>query len=379
VFLIVLENKSYETVFGAASHSKLQDLSAEGRLLTNYWGIGHNSLDNYIAMVSGQAPNPVTQWDCPVFLDFVGVTKIDRMKAILGRLGEKKIVRLLNDKQPDAGKNLQNDYNLLVGAGCVYPGSVPTIADQLEQSRLTWRAYMQDMIGNCNHPELGHFDKTGIPLIGNRARYTPRHNPFVYFHSLIGESDTAHGSCYDNDRPLGDLNPKHEGLAKDLEDGDVPNLVFISPNLCNDGHTDCIRPNDKSVVHKRADEMAAIDLFVPQLIDVIIHSSMYKDSMVIVTFDEAEVPKVYAPEDEGPDDTNPAPDWADRCCHEEPGPIWKDPGIHGPGGGKVGAIVISPFIKNKSPDDHEYNHYALLKTIEDLFNLGHLGLLPSPG
>jgi hypothetical protein len=88
VFLIVLENKSYENTFGKASHSKLKDLSAEGRLLTNYWGIGHNSLDNYIAMVSGQAPNPITQMDCPIFLDFVGTPKIERMKRTLTVFGE---------------------------------------------------------------------------------------------------------------------------------------------------------------------------------------------------------------------------------------------------------------------------------------------------
>src|SRR5215471_13798111 len=64
VFLIVLENKSFDTTF--VPGSSLLTLAAHGVLLTNYWGIGHNSLDNYIAMISGQAPNPVTQMDCPV-------------------------------------------------------------------------------------------------------------------------------------------------------------------------------------------------------------------------------------------------------------------------------------------------------------------------
>ena len=67
VFLIVLENKSYDRTFGTGS--TLRTLATQGVLLTNYWGIGHNSLDNYIAMISGQAPNPVTQMDCPVFVD----------------------------------------------------------------------------------------------------------------------------------------------------------------------------------------------------------------------------------------------------------------------------------------------------------------------
>jgi len=380
VFVIVLENKSYENTFGEASHSRLKELSAKGRLLTNYWGIGHNSLDNYIALVSGQAPNPVTQMDCPVYLDFVGIRKIEKMKKVLKALGEDKVAQLLDKKQSRGGSNLQDGYDQLAGAGCVYPAKpvpVLTIADQLGKDN--WRAYMQDMTGNCEHPKLNHVDTTAIPLLGKKATYTPRHNPFVYFHSLIGEGNTAVGSCYANDRPLGDL--RHDGLAKDLLTGDVPNLVFISPNLCNDGHSDCIHPKETDPSHKRADEVAAIDSFVPQLVELIINSSAYKDSMVIITFDEAEVPKGYSPRDEEPDEDTATIDWADRCCDEQPGPIWKDPGIGGPGGGKVGAIVLSPFIKKKDPPDenHEYNHYALLRTIEDLFNLGHLGFAGQDG
>ena len=74
--------------------------------------------------------------------------------------------------------------------------------------------------------------------------------------------------------------------------------------------------------------MAAIDSFVPQLVELITHSAAYKDSMVMVTFDEAEVPKglYYSPKDEEPDeDIDPAPGWADKCCGEQPGPIWKRP------------------------------------------------------
>ena len=36
-------------------------LTKKGQLLTNYYAIGHFSLDNYIAMISGQSPNPDTQ------------------------------------------------------------------------------------------------------------------------------------------------------------------------------------------------------------------------------------------------------------------------------------------------------------------------------
>jgi len=113
---------------------------------------------------------------------------------------------------------------------------------------------------------------------------------------------------------------------------------------------------------KKADEVSAIDEFVPKLVALIKSSHAYKDGgMIVVTFDEAEVPKTpqtvqFLPDDEEHDeDPNPAPDWANSCCDEKPGPMWKDPGLRGPGGGKVGAIVISPFIKESTPDDKHAN------------------------
>ncbi|MHB1944432.1 MAG: hypothetical protein ACYCPE_04225, partial [Metallibacterium sp.] len=66
VFVIVLENEPYQVAFGAQSLAPYlaHTLPAEGALLTQYYATGHDSLDNYIALISGQAPNPDTQHDC---------------------------------------------------------------------------------------------------------------------------------------------------------------------------------------------------------------------------------------------------------------------------------------------------------------------------
>ena len=45
----------------------------------------------------------------------------------------------------------------------------------------------------------------------------------------------------------------------------------------------------------------------------------------------------------------------------------------GHGGGTVGALLLSPFITHPSTSQEPYNHYSLLRTIEDAFGLGHLG------
>src|SRR5271157_5313099 len=66
VWLIILENKSYDETFtGLNANSYLwQTLPSEGVLLKNYYGTGHTSQDNYIALASGQGPQADVQNDC---------------------------------------------------------------------------------------------------------------------------------------------------------------------------------------------------------------------------------------------------------------------------------------------------------------------------
>jgi hypothetical protein len=45
----------------------------------------------------------------------------------------------------------------------------------------------------------------------------------------------------------------------------------------------------------------------------------------------------------------------------------------GPGGGLVGAVALSPYVRPGTVTDRPYNHYSLLRSIEDLFGLGYLG------
>src|SRR5277367_3522709 len=75
VFVIVLENKSFSDTFGTSTQDPyLQNtLVPMGGLLTQYYGTGHVSLDNYISMISGQSPTPDTDNDClPGFTGTIG-------------------------------------------------------------------------------------------------------------------------------------------------------------------------------------------------------------------------------------------------------------------------------------------------------------------
>src|SRR3954452_9888511 len=115
VFVIVLENEDAEVTFGPGSPAPYlaTTLPGQGQLLEQYFGTAHLSLGNYIAMLSGQAPNPQTQADCQTFTDFLP--------------GPPTVI----DPNGQA-----------VGQGCVYPADVPTLADQLETAGLSWKGYM---------------------------------------------------------------------------------------------------------------------------------------------------------------------------------------------------------------------------------------------
>jgi phosphatidylinositol-3-phosphatase len=319
VFVIVLENQSYRATFGPGSAAPYlaDSLPAAGALLRQYYGIGHNSLDNYIALISGIAPNPRTQADCPRYEEFHETGTAP-------------------DGQP-------------VGTGCIYPAYVPTIANQLEARQLTWKGYMEDM-GNdpareaarCGHVPVGTSDRTERAERGDQ--YAAKHDPFVYFHAVLDGP-----SCAANVAPLSELRADLQSPAS------TPNYAFIVPNLCHDGH-------DSPCVDGAPGGLPAIDGFLRQWVPVITRSPAYADGgLLIVTFDEAL----------GSD--------ASACCGEPAGPNTRHPGVSGPGGGRTGAVLLSPFIRPGTVSDVPYNHYALLRSVEDAFGLPHLGYAAQPG
>jgi hypothetical protein len=70
---------------------------------------------------------------------------------------------------------------------------------------------------------------------------------------------------------------------------------------------------------------------------------------------------------------------AASCCKQPSGPNTAKPGVNGPGGGRTGAVLLSRFIRPGTVSNVPYNHYSLLRTIEDVFRLPHLGYAGRPG
>jgi hypothetical protein len=236
-----------------------------------------------------------------------------------------------------------------LGSGCVYPPQVKTIADQLEEAGLRWRGYMEDMGADpareparCAHPEIGTTDETQSATAADQ--YATRHNPFVYFHSIIDDR----ASCERNVVPLTML-PKQLSRARRTRE-----YTFITPDLCSDGHDEeCDNPDQKGGYE-------GIDEFLREWVPQILASPAYKqDGVLFVTFDESE-------------------SGAEACCFVPTGPNTAQQGIYGPGGGLTGTVVISPFVKPGTVNETPYNHYSMLRWTEDVFGLDHLGYAARP-
>ncbi len=330
VFVIVLENESATSTFGnpTADPYLARTLPSEGAYLPDFYSVGHASNDNYIAMVSGQPPNLLNQTDCVAEFPFIGVPLPNGVEE---------------------------------GAGCVYPASTQTIGNQLSAAGDTWKAYEQDM-GNipsresaaCGHPPLNAVDHTQDAVYNDG--YATRHDPFPYFESVTDNVNYCDAHVVALGSPGGlmppDALPGENGLAADLKSiATTPNYTYITPNLCMDGHDyPCANePSGSSALND-------IDRFLATWVPLITSSPAFKaNGLLQITFDE------------GADSDSTS------CCGETPNLTSPLPGLEGAGGGRIGSILISPFIAPGTVSTRAYNHYSALASFESMFGLPKLG------
>jgi hypothetical protein len=314
VFLIVLENEPYAAVFGPESKARFLagTLEKKGELLLRYEAVAHEQLANGIALISGQGPTPQTAEDCPTY-------------SAVTPAGE--------------GANGQ-----VLGTGCVYPSSTATIGEQLAAQHLSWRAYVEGIdepgvsAGACAHPAAG-----GADVSAEAGPYATFRDPFVYFEAVVSSP-----SCASDVVGL-------SALKGDLASASsTPTLSYIVPDRCHDaGPTPC----SPGATAGPADADGLLESVVPR----IMASKAYKDGgLLVITTDEAPSSGEFAD--------------SSSCCGQPPSyadlPIVEGKGH---GGGSVGALLLSPFVPAAKTSAEPYNHFSLLRTIEDIFKLKHLG------
>lgn len=128
----------------------------------------------------------------------------------------------------------------------------------------------------------------------------------------------------------------------------------------------------------------------------ILNSRAYKkDGLLIVTFDEGNLTLLAPTTDAATGKKLLLGTFhGQHCCDQKMGPNVTRPytvifkvssdedfklTLDGYGGDRIGAVLISPFIKPGTVSDVPYNHYSLLRSLEDIFHLDHLGYAGQSG
>jgi phosphatidylinositol-3-phosphatase len=410
VFLIVLSGQGYQQMYGADTDLPYlaHELLPKGELLTNYYAVAPSPLANAVALISGQGPTQQTAADCPTFTAIAPAT--------LGHDGQ------------------------VLGDGCTYPKTTPTLANQLMAKGYTWKAYVEGIndgptgvAKTCRRPTLGAADAANAPQTGDP--YVTWRNPFVYFDSL-----TARKACSKDDVGLGQL-------TRDLRSKKTtPSFSYIVPGTCDDGsQLPCVPGATPDA--QQAD--AATDAFLKSVVPAIEHSPAYKHGgLIAITSDEAPqsgpgadrsaccsnptypnlqggtttaptttttstttgssstttaapltgpttttsattnaatstttpttttAATTTTPTTSGPTTTGTTTTSTTTSGTTSTGttPVGNGETTPTGGGGQVGLLLISSYVKPNTADTIDYyNHFSLLRSIEKLFGLKYLG------
>ena len=205
--------------------------------------------------------------------------------------------------------------------------SAQSIADQLTAAGMTWKGYFQNLpptptnlikIGpNANGPYTFKWPSNAVAL------YADKHNPFVNF---TGTQDA-----------LANMVPDTQ-LFADLADNSLPNYSLVVPDQCHDMHG--------TGTCGALNQLVSLgDTYVGNLVDAIQGSAAWQKGVnaIVITWDEDDFSDVNQP--------------GTGCCGADPG------------GGHVATIVITNQGAQHVTDGTAYNHYSLLKTMEEAFGL----------
>jgi hypothetical protein len=199
------------------------------------------------------------------------------------------------------------------------------LAQQLQVAGKSWRAYMESMPTAC-------FGGDGPILSGDqKPLYAQKHNPFYYYDNVRNNSTLCNKLV-----PFTDL-------STDLQAGTLPQFVWITPNQVSDMHGVGRAGETLESLIRGGDDW--LHEWVPR---ILASSAWQNNGLLIITFDE------------GSDSKDPDL----GCCASAPNEH---------GGGQVETLVISPRVQPGFASTVAYNHYSLLRTIEEALNLPLLG------
>ena len=290
--MIILENRGINQTYGhhcAGNCTYITQLANQYSLADSYSALIHNSLPNYLALLSG--------WT----------------QRLEGNPGDCSPL-------PSSTKYCPSVNPQLVG----FPFTVPTIIDRLESAGKTWKAYMEDYPTTCVYPSSQTNCSSGSCYLGyggTSSYYDGEHDPFVYFADISGNASRCSNVVPANS---GGNGLPDDNLLSDLSStSKASNLMWLTPNLCDDGHNTC-HPYDNATTQQ--------SMFLSQLVPQILSSNVFttQRAALFITYDEgtSTYPNDY-----------------------------------------VTSIWAGPSVKTNHKSSAQYSHYSLLKTIENNWGL----------
>jgi hypothetical protein len=346
VYIIMMENHAQQQIIGDVTDApNLNQLATKYGVATNYYGVTHPSLPNYLAAISGDFQGIFD--DCPAG---PGITC--EVEEFIPNTGDGTANQLMTAQQAANAAVIPHWF------------SGRTIVDQLEEHGKTWAAYMGALIatgdtssgapivpvdaGDAGDGDDGSDGAEAAPATETLNLYAQKHNPFEYFQSIRTNSNRMQKIV------------PYTQFATDIAGTTMPNFVWISPDQCADMHgingptaafadagfcTGAAAGSDMS-----ADVIKYGDAFVGNLVTTIQSSPTWtQGSAIVVVFDEDDYVGTAG------------------CCGS---PTGVDGGTLG--GSLVPAIVISSLVSTPRTSADAYNHYSLLGTLQSIWGLGCL-------
>lgn len=329
IFVIMMENHSTDEIIGNTADAPFTNwLASQSAVATNYYGVTHPSLPNYLAAISGDFQHI---WD-----DCAAGATVTCAPEEFG---------------PTSGYTNGQEWltpaEIAQATSTAHMFSDRTIIDQLEAHGKTWKAYMQALPYTGYTGEYFPYTTVNGQTVSIKL-YAQKHDPFMYFSDIRN-----------NPERMEKIVP-YSQFDQNLDSGNVPNFVWISPDQCHDmhgvstqnaqflGNPACASPAsglDHSVIKLG-------DNYLRSAVDEITESRVWhtQKSALVIMWDENDYTS------------------ANGCCHS---PIGVDG--HVLGGSNAPAMVLTSrdpehFVDSTTP----YNHYSLLATIEQLWGFGCL-------
>ncbi len=314
LYMIVLGEGSYEAAFGKGSTAPYLAETLAGR---------GEVLENYYAVTQGVLANEI---------------------ALLSGQGPTPQTAAGCPEYADISPGTVDPATVgsteqVEGAGCVYPATTSTLLGQLKAAGQSWKAYVE------SSPAA-----TQLPC-------GPGPNSLADFHSLLDN-----GECVESTVGL-------DQLTTDLKktSTEIPALSYILPNACHNGSEAPCAPGQPA-------GLAGAEAFLRSVVPEIEESDAYKaGGMIAITF--AQAPPA-----------GPAPDFSSCCATPEypnlPPAAAAQPDSRGVkpsgGGGRVGMLLLSPYVLAGSVAEGYFNHFSFLRSVEELFGLTPLGYAAEP-